>query len=173
MTTEAEMREQLEPGMVKISKLIADFQKIKDDFGDTCVYVRPGVSWGACALNRQAADEKAIKENAANFAAKFKPEYRELAEQIMGHAISEGWHHQSAQEQMKPLVEALPEEPTEAMINAMAWASARENAPTHGMFSEEQVDEMVERNQPAHKPLMRAAYKALRQALAANEQGGE
>lgn len=45
--------------MVRISKLIADLQSIKDRFGDTCVYIRTGgMSWGAVALNRESDDEK-------------------------------------------------------------------------------------------------------------------
>jgi hypothetical protein len=45
--------------MVKIEKLIADLQAIKDRFGNTCVYIRRGgLSWGAVALNRRDDDQK-------------------------------------------------------------------------------------------------------------------
>lgn len=48
-----------EDRMVRIEKLIADLQSIKDRFGNTCVYIRRGgLSWGAVALNRRADDEK-------------------------------------------------------------------------------------------------------------------
>jgi hypothetical protein len=48
-----------EDHMVKITKMIADLQAIKDRFGDTCVYVRRGgLSWGAVALNRRDDDKK-------------------------------------------------------------------------------------------------------------------
>lgn len=88
----------LPSGMVKISKLIADLQSTMGQFGDTCVYIKPGVSWGAVALNRQSDDAEAIENTAASFAATFKSEYSELAQQIMGHAISEGWTHPSSPE---------------------------------------------------------------------------
>jgi hypothetical protein len=43
----------------KISELIADLQSVKDQFGDSCVYIRSGgLSWGAVALNRRSDDEK-------------------------------------------------------------------------------------------------------------------
>jgi hypothetical protein len=45
--------------MVKIEKLIADMQAVRDQFGNTCVYIRRGgLSWGAVALNRRADDER-------------------------------------------------------------------------------------------------------------------
>lgn len=45
--------------MIKIEKLIADLQAIKDRFGNTCVYIRRGgLSWGAVALNRRDDDKK-------------------------------------------------------------------------------------------------------------------
>ena len=48
-----------EDRMVKIGKLIADMQSVKDRFGDTCVYIRRGgLSWGAVALNRRDDDKK-------------------------------------------------------------------------------------------------------------------
>jgi len=43
--------------MVQILDLIAELQLIQERFGNTCVYIRD-VSWGACALNRQAEDRK-------------------------------------------------------------------------------------------------------------------
>ena len=45
--------------MMKISTLISWAQDIKDRFGDTCVYT-PDLSWGAVALNREAADKKRL-----------------------------------------------------------------------------------------------------------------
>lgn len=48
-----------EDHMVKISSLISRLQATKDQFGDTCVYIRRGgLSWGAVALNRRDDDEK-------------------------------------------------------------------------------------------------------------------
>lgn len=48
-----------EDHMVKISDLISRLQSTKDQFGDTCVYIRRGgMAWGAVALNRRADDEK-------------------------------------------------------------------------------------------------------------------
>ncbi len=45
--------------MVRIDTMIADLQKISDQFGNTCVYIRRGgISWGAVALNRRSDDEK-------------------------------------------------------------------------------------------------------------------
>lgn len=45
--------------MVKISDLISRLQKTKDQFGDTCVYIRRGgLAWGAVALNRRDDDKK-------------------------------------------------------------------------------------------------------------------
>ena len=44
--------------MQKVSETIAYFQNVLDNFGNSCVYVRPGgVSWGAVALNREAEDK--------------------------------------------------------------------------------------------------------------------
>jgi hypothetical protein len=88
--------DELPAGMVKISKMIADLQSIMDRFGDTCVYIKPGVSWGATALWAKSDAEKAIAGTADSFAATFKSEYKELAQQIMAHAISEGWTHRFA-----------------------------------------------------------------------------
>jgi hypothetical protein len=42
--------------MVQVSELIAELQALKERWGDTCVYIT-GLSWGAVALNHQAADE--------------------------------------------------------------------------------------------------------------------
>lgn len=48
-----------EDQMIKISKLIADLQTIKERFGDICVYIRRhGLSWGAVALNYRDDDKK-------------------------------------------------------------------------------------------------------------------
>lgn len=48
-----------EDRMVKVEKLIAELQSIKDRFGNTCVYIRRGgLSWGAVALNRRDDDQK-------------------------------------------------------------------------------------------------------------------
>lgn len=91
-----ESGDDLPPGMVKIKEMIADLQSIMDRFGNTCVYIKPGVSWGATALWRRDDAVQAIEETAVSFAGKFKPEYKELAQQIMEHAISEGWTHQFA-----------------------------------------------------------------------------
>jgi hypothetical protein len=45
--------------MVKIEDLIAELQSVKDQFGNTCVYVRRGgMAWGAVALNRRDDDRK-------------------------------------------------------------------------------------------------------------------
>lgn len=45
--------------MIQINALIADLQRIRDIFGNTCVYIRRGgLSWGAVALNRRADDER-------------------------------------------------------------------------------------------------------------------
>ncbi len=45
--------------MVQIDTFIADMQKISDQFGNTCIYVRRGgLSWGAVALNRRDDDKK-------------------------------------------------------------------------------------------------------------------
>lgn len=45
--------------MVPIDTVVADFQKISEKFGNTCVYIRRGgLSWGAVALNRRGDDEK-------------------------------------------------------------------------------------------------------------------
>ena len=45
--------------MVQINTFIADMQKISDQFGNTCVYIRRGgLSWGAAALNRRADDKE-------------------------------------------------------------------------------------------------------------------
>jgi hypothetical protein len=54
------MREALEDDrMAKIGDVIADLQKIKEQFGNTCVYIRRGgMSWGAVALNYHDADSK-------------------------------------------------------------------------------------------------------------------
>lgn len=115
----------LPAGMVKISKMIADFQDIMNKFGDTCVYIKPGVSWGATALWNQSDAKKAIEETAASFAATFKPEYKELAQQIMGHAISEGWVHQFAKPKREP-VQPDKTSPSIACSDAFdLWAEGR------------------------------------------------
>jgi hypothetical protein len=45
--------------MVKIGDLISRLQATKDQFGDTCVYIRRGgLAWGAVALNRRDDDKK-------------------------------------------------------------------------------------------------------------------
>lgn len=45
--------------MIKIERLIEDLQRIRDRWGNTCVYIRQhGLSWGAVALNYRAEDEK-------------------------------------------------------------------------------------------------------------------
>ena len=45
--------------MQKVSQMIAYLQNVLNNFGDSCVYVRPGgVSWGAVALNRESEDRK-------------------------------------------------------------------------------------------------------------------
>ncbi len=45
--------------MVKIDKFIADMQKISDQFGNTCVYIRRGgLAWGSVALNHRSADKE-------------------------------------------------------------------------------------------------------------------
>lgn len=45
--------------MVQIDTLIADLQRTRARFGNTCVYIRRGgASWGAVALNHAADDEK-------------------------------------------------------------------------------------------------------------------
>ena len=41
--------------MIQIDALIAELQDTQERFGNTCVYIRD-LSWGAVALNRQAAD---------------------------------------------------------------------------------------------------------------------
>lgn len=89
--SEKNVGENLPVGMVSISKMILYLQSIMDNFGDTCVYIRPGVSWGSVALNRQAEDEKTIEEAAISFSEKFKQEHIEMARKIMSHAISTGW----------------------------------------------------------------------------------
>jgi hypothetical protein len=46
---------------IQIDKFIAELQEIRRQFGNTCVYVRPGgCTWGAVALNYQADDERAL-----------------------------------------------------------------------------------------------------------------
>lgn len=123
------------PGMVQISKLIADLQRIKADFGDTCVYIKPGVSWGAVALNRQNDDEKAVAQTAASFADKFKPEYKELALQIMSHAISEGWVHAFKREIVRhdaPIEEMAKGNPIMEVAVKAHLEFFREERPAYG-----------------------------------------
>jgi hypothetical protein len=70
----------VEDHMVRISKMIADLQKIFDQFGDTCVYIRRGgVSWGAVALNRRADDQK---HGVFNLQAQHDRDMQSLLEQI-------------------------------------------------------------------------------------------
>jgi hypothetical protein len=48
-----------EDQMMKISELITRLQSTKNQFGDTCVYIRRGgLAWGAVALNRRDDDKK-------------------------------------------------------------------------------------------------------------------
>ena len=57
MTTQLESTDM--DHMVQIDTFIADMQKISDQFGNTCIYVRRGgLSWGAVALNRRDDDRK-------------------------------------------------------------------------------------------------------------------
>ncbi len=45
--------------MVQIDTLIATLQATRDQFGNTCVYIRRGgLSWGGVALNRRSDDEE-------------------------------------------------------------------------------------------------------------------
>lgn len=48
--------------MVQLDELIKSLQKTSAHFGNTCVYIRGSVSWGAVALNRQ--DEDAARDKA-------------------------------------------------------------------------------------------------------------
>jgi hypothetical protein len=53
-------------GMKKVSATISYFQKVLEDFGDSCVYFRPGgCGWGAVALNRESFDKLSEEDRAA------------------------------------------------------------------------------------------------------------
>lgn len=48
--------------MVQIDDLLKELTETRKQFGNTCVYIRD-MSWGAVALNRQADDERAEKQD--------------------------------------------------------------------------------------------------------------
>ncbi|MCP4537895.1 MAG: hypothetical protein GY832_12190 [Chloroflexi bacterium] len=66
--------------MIQIDTFIADMQKISDQFGNTCIYIRRGgLSWGAVALNRRDDDEK---NGVFDLQAQHDRDMRQRAEQV-------------------------------------------------------------------------------------------
>jgi len=50
--------------MVQISELIKELEAVREQWGETCVYIRD-MSWGAVALNRKADDDERTGDTAA------------------------------------------------------------------------------------------------------------
>ena len=90
-----EKGDEIPSGMQKISKFIATLQDTFEKFGDTCVYIRPGVSWGAVAMNRRDDDEKDISDCVETFTSGLKDKYQGTARDILRHAIRQGWTKQT------------------------------------------------------------------------------
>lgn len=51
--------------MIQIDELIATLQDTRNKVGNTCVYIRGSVGWGATALNRQGEDDERDKAEAS------------------------------------------------------------------------------------------------------------
>ena len=99
--------------MIQIDTVIADFQKISDRWGNTCVYIRRGgMAWGAVALNRQADDEK---HGVFDLQAQHDHDMRERLEQVK--RLKE--HHLRDLKSIGEQIHSYLQEPTAANLDAV------------------------------------------------------
>lgn len=90
--------------MVKIDAMISELQKIRDSFGNTCVYVRRGgMSWGAVALNRHSDDEE---HGVFDLQAQHDRDMDQRLEQV-GRLMKDRDHWRSAQWESEKAIAAL------------------------------------------------------------------
>lgn len=142
----------LPSGMEKISAMIANLQGIMDQFGDTCVYIKPGVSWGATAINQYANDQKSIEETAISFAEKFKPHHKESARQVMWEAISLGWVHRTSGE-------VVLRKDVEELVEALRFYATTSHISSDDMLNLQDSGIVVEQGNIARKAIVKFTTK--------------